>query len=88
MRDANARVASLATGEGCDEGIDLLLVRTLAASVDARTGGVTDPQYNLVRSRRVVDQHQGRIKGIKIPTLVKGPISKADIPGLAPNVRF
>src|SRR5438309_4438197 len=65
-------------GEGCDECVHFLLIRTLAASVDARTGGVTDPQYNLVRPRRVVDQHRGRIKGIEIPTLVEGPIDQID----------
>jgi hypothetical protein len=59
-------------GKGCDECVDFLQIRTLAAGVDARTGGVTDPQYNLVRPRRVVDQHRGRIKGIEIPTLVEG----------------
>src|SRR5258705_12947872 len=44
----------------------------------ARTGGVTDPQYNLVRPRRVVDQHRSRIEGIEIPTLVEGPIYQID----------
>src|SRR5258708_6618488 len=68
----------LAAGEGCDECVDFLLIRTLAAGVDTRTGGVTDPQYNLVRPRRVVDQHRGRIKGIEIPTLVEGPIYQID----------
>src|SRR5882724_6526213 len=68
----------LAADEGCDECVDFLLIRPLAAGVDARTGGVTDPQYNLVRSRRVVDQHRGRIEGIEIPTLVEGPIDQID----------
>jgi hypothetical protein len=73
-RETNARVALLLAGEGRDERVHFLLIRTLAAGVDARTGGVTDPQYDLVRPRRVVDQHRGRIKGIEIPTLVEGPI--------------
>src|SRR6202171_3988880 len=77
-RETNARVALLAAGEGCDECVDFLLIRTLAAGVDARTGGVTDPEYYLVRPRRVVDQHRGRIKGIEIPTLVEGPIDQID----------
>src|SRR4029079_9409882 len=67
-----------AAGEGCDEGVDLLLIRTLATGVDARTGGVTDPQYNLVRPRRVVDQNRSRVEGIEIPTLVEGPIYQID----------
>src|SRR6202045_945283 len=77
-RQTNARVVLLAADEGCDECVDFLLIRTLAAGVDARTGGVTDPQYNLVRPRRVVDQHRSRIKGIEIPTLVEGPIDQVD----------
>jgi hypothetical protein len=68
----NAGVALLAAGEGRDECVDLLLIRTLAAGVDARTSGVTDPQYDLVRPRRVVDQHRGRIKGIEIPSNAVG----------------
>ena len=72
--------------EGCDEGIDLLLIRTLAAGVDARTGGVTDPQHDLVRPRRIVDQHRGRIKGIDIPTLVEGPIDQIDGRETIPSV--
>src|SRR5258705_10870280 len=77
-RQTNSRVALLAAGEGCDECVDFLLIRTLAAGVDARTGGVTDPQYNLVRPRRIVHQHRGRIKGIEIPTLVEGPVDQID----------
>src|ERR1051326_5158825 len=69
---------ALALGERCDEGIDLLLIRTLAPCVDARTCGVTDPQHDLLRSRRVMDQHRGRIEGIEIPTLVEGPIDQID----------
>src|SRR5215470_17203112 len=67
---------SLAAGEGGDECIDLLLIRTLASGVEARTRGVADPQHNLVRSRRVMDQHRRRIEGIEIPTLVEGPIDE------------
>jgi hypothetical protein len=74
----NAKVVLLAAGEGCDECVDFLLIRPLAAGVDARAGGVTDPQYNLVRPRRIVDQHRGRIKGIEIPTLVEWPIDQID----------
>src|SRR6266700_2068423 len=76
--EAKVRVAPLDAGEGCDECVDFLLVRTLAAGVDARTGGVPNPQYNLVRPRRVVDQHRGGIKGIEIPTLIDGPIDQID----------
>src|SRR5258707_4789441 len=79
--ETSARVALLAAGEGCDECVDFLLIRTLAAGVDARTGGVTDPQYNLLRPRRTVDQHRGRIKRVEIPTLVERPIDHMD--GLA-----
>ena len=60
--------------ERCDEFIDLLLIRTFAPGVDARTGCVADPQHNLVWSRRVMDQHRCRIEGIEIPTLVEGSI--------------
>ena len=81
-----ARVVLLAAGEGCDECVDFLLIRTLAAGVDARTSGVPDPQYNLVRPRRVVDQHRDRIKGIEIPTLVERPIDQVD--GRARAVTF
>ena len=73
VRGHISKVALLAAGEGCDECVDFLLIRALAAGVDTRTGGITDPQYNLVRPWRVVDQHRGRIKGIEIPTLVEGP---------------
>jgi hypothetical protein len=73
-RKTNARVALLAAGEGCNKCVDFLLIRSLAAGVDARTGGVTDPQYNLVWPRRIVDQHRGRIEGIEIPTLVESKI--------------
>jgi hypothetical protein len=44
--------------------------------VDARTCGVADPQNYLVWSRRVMDQHRGRIEGIEIPTLVEGPVDE------------
>jgi hypothetical protein len=57
----------LAVGEGCDECIDLLLIRTLAPGVDARTCRVADPEHDLLGSRRVMDQHRGRIEGIEIP---------------------
>src|SRR5262249_42309582 len=67
------KVDLLAVGEGCDECIDLLLIRTLAPGVDARTCGVADPQHNLLRSLRVMDQHRGRIEGIEIPTSSRGP---------------
>src|SRR4029453_18274500 len=70
------KVDPLAVGEGCDECIDLLLIRTLAPGVDARTCGVADPQHNLLWSRRVMDQHRGRIEGIEIPTVVEGPIDQ------------
>src|SRR6202008_2994838 len=63
-------------GEGCDKCIDLLLIRTLASGVDARTRGVADPKHNFMWSRRVMDQHRGRIEGIEIPTLVEGPIDE------------
>jgi hypothetical protein len=76
----------LAAGEGCDECIDFLLIRSLAAGIDARTGGVTDPQHNLVRPWRVVDQHRGRIKGVEIPTLVEGPIDQIDGRETIPSV--
>src|SRR5215471_8276569 len=66
----------LAVGEGCDESIDLPLIRTLAPGVDARTCGVANPQHNLLWSRRVMDQHRCRIKGIEIPTLIDGPIDQ------------
>jgi hypothetical protein len=69
-------VDPLALGEGIDECVDLLLIRTLASGVDARTCCVTDPQDNFVWSRRVMDQHRGRIEGIEIPTLVEGPIDE------------
>src|SRR3954447_16547590 len=75
---ANADVASLAAAEGCDECVDFLLIWTLAAGIHARAGGVTDPEYNLLRPRRVVYQHRGRIKGIKIPTVVEGSIDEID----------
>src|SRR6202035_1082360 len=67
-----------AAGKRCDERVAFLLSRTLAAGVDARAGGVTDPQYDFVRPRRVVDQHRGRIEGIQIPTLVQRPIDQID----------
>src|SRR6516164_8790557 len=63
-------------GERSDECIDLILIWTLASGIAARTCGVADPKHNLVRSRRVMDQHRGRIKGIEIPTLVEGPIDE------------
>src|SRR6516225_1485119 len=75
---ANARVVLLTADEGCDECVDFLLIRTLAAGVDARAGGVTDPQYNLLGPRRVVDQHRGRIKGIEIPPFVERSIDQVD----------
>src|SRR5215475_16075626 len=65
-----------AFGERCDECIDLLLIRTLAPGIDARTGCVADPQHNLMWPRRVMDQHRGRIEGIEIPTLVEGPVDE------------
>src|SRR5215475_5954860 len=70
------RVDLLAVCEGCDECIDLLLIRALASGVDARPCGVADPQHYLVWSRRVMDQHRGRIEGIEIPTLVEGPVDE------------
>jgi hypothetical protein len=76
----------LAAGEGCDEYVDFLLIRSLAAGVDARTGGVTDPQHDLVRPRRIVDQHRGRIEGIDIPTLVEGTIDQIDGRETIPSV--
>src|SRR5947209_14040753 len=70
------RVAPLATGEGCNECIHFLLIWSLAPGVDARTCSVADPQHDLVWSRRIMDQHRGRIEGIEIPTLVEGSIEK------------
>src|SRR5260370_6405533 len=78
LRETNARVVLLAAGEGCDECVDFLLIGTLAAGIAARTGGVTDREYNLGRPRGVVDQHGGRIKGIESPSLVEGPIDQSD----------
>src|SRR6266566_284099 len=63
-----ANIRSLEAGRGLLQGVDLLLIWTLAACVDARTCRVADPQHDLVWSRRVVDQHRGRIEGIEIPT--------------------
>src|SRR5262245_66510130 len=71
-----ARGDPLAVCEGCDECIDLLLIRTLASGVNARTCGVADPQHYLVWSRRVMDQHRGRIEGIEIQDLVEGPVDE------------
>src|ERR1700694_4623955 len=65
-----------ALGEGCAQSIVRLLIRPLAPGVDARTCRITDPQHNFVWSRRVMDQHRGRIEGIEIPTLVEGPIDE------------
>src|SRR5262249_57907 len=50
--------------------------RTLASGIDARTCGVADPQHYLVWSRRVMDQHRGRVEGIEIPTLVEGSVDE------------
>jgi hypothetical protein len=41
--------------------VDFLLILSLAAGVDARTGGVTDPQYNLVRPRQFRAERNGRV---------------------------
>ena len=57
----------LALVEQGDQRVDLLLVRPLAAGVDARARGVADPQHDLVGPRRVVDQHRRRIDRVEVP---------------------
>src|SRR5689334_5607176 len=70
------KTGDLRFGEGGDESVDLLLIRPLGSGVDARSRGVADPEHDLVRSRRVVDQHRRRIEGVEIPTLVERAIDE------------
>jgi len=78
---ASMRVDPLAVGEGCDERIDLLLIRTLAPGVDARTCGVADPQHNLVGCGASWIS-TGSSRRHRDPNLVEGPIDEIHgVPG-------
>src|SRR5581483_12443654 len=72
---AARRLSALERG---DQGIDLLLVRSLAAGIDARAGGIADPQHDLLRPRRIVDQHGRGVERIEVPALVERAVEQVD----------
>src|SRR5688572_33392537 len=76
----------LAVAERSNQRIDLFLVRSLAPRVDARAGGVADPKDDLVRPRRVVDQHGRRVECVEVPALVERPVQQVYRGAGGPNL--
>src|SRR5262245_10465926 len=72
------RRSQLFAREGGDEGVDLLLVGTLAARVEAWPRAVADPQHDLIGPWRIVDQHRRRVDGVKVPARIERAIEEID----------